>query len=185
MTTDSPRRWYTEPETFIAVAALVVSLSAVVVGIYEASLQRHHDRAEVWPHLEIGLYTKPTAAIVTLENTGIGPGIVQSVIVTVDGHPQNTWRDALRTLDQREPGGFNNLSALQHGMRPGERLDMLEVPATELPANFEAARVRIGVSVCYASVFDQYWIVETKQLGGTSTWRAVNHCPAQTDSVDF
>lgn len=37
------RRWYAEPETFVAIAALTVSISAVVVGIYEASLQRHHD----------------------------------------------------------------------------------------------------------------------------------------------
>jgi len=29
------RPWYREPETFIAVAALVVSISAVAVGIYE------------------------------------------------------------------------------------------------------------------------------------------------------
>jgi hypothetical protein len=30
-----------------------VSISAVVAGLYEASLQRAHDRAEVWPHLEL------------------------------------------------------------------------------------------------------------------------------------
>jgi hypothetical protein len=36
--TPGRRRWYSEPETFIAVAALVVSISAVVVGVYEASL---------------------------------------------------------------------------------------------------------------------------------------------------
>src|SRR5438552_4266118 len=47
------RPWYREPETFIAVAALVVSVSPVAVGLYEAKLQRAHDRAEVWPHVEI------------------------------------------------------------------------------------------------------------------------------------
>jgi hypothetical protein len=44
------RRWYREPETFIAVTAFVENVSAVVVGLYEAHLQRAHDRAEVWPH---------------------------------------------------------------------------------------------------------------------------------------
>jgi hypothetical protein len=34
------RPWYREPETFIAIAALIVSVSAMVVGIYEAALQR-------------------------------------------------------------------------------------------------------------------------------------------------
>jgi hypothetical protein len=54
--------WYREPETFIAVAALVVSVSAVAVGLYEARLQRTHDRAEVWPHVEISTFVTPTGA---------------------------------------------------------------------------------------------------------------------------
>jgi hypothetical protein len=63
----SERRWYTEPETFIAAAALVVSVSAVVVGLYETSLQRHHDRAEVWPHVEIATFTGDQGTTVTVE----------------------------------------------------------------------------------------------------------------------
>src|SRR3954463_2920805 len=98
---NADRRWYTEPETFIAIAALVVSVSAVVVGLYEASLQRHHDRAEVWPHVEIQVFTKQTGAAIALENTGIGPAIIQSVVVTVDGRPQASWRDVLRTCPAR------------------------------------------------------------------------------------
>src|SRR5213082_1235111 len=50
---NADRRWYREPETFIAVTALIVSISAVAVGLFEAQLQRAHDRAEVWPHVEI------------------------------------------------------------------------------------------------------------------------------------
>lgn len=53
------RPWYREPETFIAIAALIVSVSAMVVGIYEAALQRAHDRAEVWPHVELDTFTNP------------------------------------------------------------------------------------------------------------------------------
>src|ERR1700757_1118293 len=102
-TEEWPRRWYTEPETFIAVAALIVSISAVVVGLYEASLQRHHDRAEVWPHVEIQVFTKTTGAEILLENTGIGPAIIQSVAVMVDNHPQRNWSAVLHTLNGVEP----------------------------------------------------------------------------------
>jgi hypothetical protein len=35
--TEANKPWYRETETFIAIAALIVSLSAVVVGIYEAA----------------------------------------------------------------------------------------------------------------------------------------------------
>src|SRR3982751_1653555 len=88
--------WYRQPETFIAVAALVVSISAVVVGLYEASLQRAHDRAEVWPHLEISTFTSSSGASISLVNNGIGPAIIKSVVVTVDGKPQRVWHDVLQ-----------------------------------------------------------------------------------------
>lgn len=112
------RRWYAEPETFIAVAALIVSVSAVAVGLYEAALQRHHDRAEVWPHPEIEVFIKPTGATVLLENTGIGPAIVQTAIVTVDGRPQHNWSEVLRTLNGRDPSQFSHYSIVRHGLRP-------------------------------------------------------------------
>jgi hypothetical protein len=181
----SDRRWYTEPETFIAVAALIVSVSAVVVGIYEASLQRHHDRAEVWPHVEIQVVTKSTGATIMLENTGIGPAIVQSVVVTVEGHPRSNWKEVLRTLNGVEPAQFENSSAVQHGLRPGDRLTLLGLPVADMPRDFWTSVARVGLRICYASVFDEHWIVESKALGGLTDWRAVARCPAQADSADF
>jgi hypothetical protein len=179
------RRWYSEPETFIAIAALIVSVSAVVVGIYEASLQRHHDRAEVWPHAEIQVFTKPTGAAIVLENTGIGPAIVQSVVVTVDGHPQRSWREVLRTLIGAEPSPFSNYSAVQHGLPPGDKLPMLDIPVSDVPHDFWKSIARVAVRVCYASVFEEYWVVESRALGGPTGWREVARCPAQADGADF
>ena len=181
----SQRRWYTEPESFIALAALIVSISAVVVGLYEASLQREHDRAEVWPHAEIQVFTKPTGASLALENTGIGPAIIQSVVVAVDGHLQRDWREALHTLNGVEPAPFGNFSAVQHGLRPGERLVLLDLPVADLPRDFWKSIARVAVRICYASVFDEHWIVESKALGGVVTWREIARCPAQSDSAEF
>jgi two-component system, cell cycle sensor histidine kinase and response regulator CckA len=88
---NADRPWYREPETFIAVAALVVSVSAVAVGLYEARLQRTHDRAEVWPHVEISTFVTPTGASLSVDNTGLGPAIIKSVVVTVDGKARSNW----------------------------------------------------------------------------------------------
>jgi hypothetical protein len=184
-TAEKTRPWYAEPQTFIALAALIVSVSAVVVGMYEASLQRHHDRAEVWPHAEIEVFTKQTGAEIVLENTGIGPAIVQSVTVTVDGHPQHNWTDVLRTLNGVQPSPFSHYSAVQHGLRPGDRLTLLDIPATDVPRDFWKSIARVGVSVCYASVFDQHWMVESKAMGGQIVWRDVNGCPSQATDADF
>jgi hypothetical protein len=179
------RKWYTEPETFIAVAALIVSVSAVVVGLYEASLQRFHDRAEVWPRLEIGVFTRGDGASVSLENTGIGPAIVESTIVTLDGQPQHNWTDILRKLNDTEPVPPSNYSVTGHGFRPGDHVDMVGMPVVDVPHPFWSAIAHVGVSVCYRSVFDQRWIVESKHLGNGIAWRDVKRCPPQDTSASF
>jgi len=176
------RRWYAEPETFIAVAALIVSVSAVVVGIYEASLQRHHDRAEVWPHLEIQVFTKQTGAQIDLSNSGIGPALVQSVTVTVDGKPMSSWSEVLRSLNGADPAPFGNFSTVGHGLRPGDRLSLIDMPIPDMPHDFWNSIGRVGVSVCYASVFEQYWIVEAKKMGQGVVWRDATRCPTQTST---
>src|SRR5205823_10620728 len=107
------RRWYREPQSFIALTALVVSLSAVAVGIYEASLQRAHDRAEVWPHLELSTYAMPTGAELRLENSGIGPAIVHSIVVSVDGRPQHNWAEVVEAITGKHPNGLANSTAAE------------------------------------------------------------------------
>lgn len=176
------RRWYTEPETFIAVAALVVSISAVAVGLYEASLQRHHDRAEVWPHVEIQVFTKPTGGEIDLENSGIGPAIVQSVTVTADGKPMSTWTEVLRALNGADPASFANFSAVDHALRPGDRLALIDMPAADIPRDFWKSIARVGISVCYASVFEQHWVVESKRLGQGVVWHDASRCPTQSSN---
>lgn len=173
------RRWYAEPETFIAVAALIVSISAVAVGLYEASLQRHHDRAEVWPHLEIQVFTKQAGGEIDLENSGIGPAIVQSVTVTADGKPMSTWTDVLHTLNGADPAPFGKFSAVDHALRPGDRLALIDMPVADMPHDFWKSIARVGVSACYASVFEQHWVVESKRLGEGVVWRETSQCPTQ------
>ena len=88
MSEKSDRPWYLEPETFVAVAALIVSFSALGVGVYEASLQRHHDRAEVWPNLELGTFTTGDEREGRWWTTrGWDPAVVEAIAVTVDDKP--------------------------------------------------------------------------------------------------
>ncbi len=180
------RPWYREPETFIALAALVVSISAVVVGLYEAALQRRHDRAEVWPHLEIETFTKPGGAVVYLDNTGIGPAIVQEFVVRLDGRRANDWQIVVDGLLGRPAPQFANTSVLGHGIRAGDRVALIDLPNEATPRPFWDKIRRVAISLCYADVFDEHWTLSTSGLGNApERWRAVNACPPQPDSTSF
>ena len=179
------RPWYREPESFVAIAALIVSISAVVVGVYEAALQRRHDRAEVWPHLEIGTYTSPRTVAVKLENNGIGPAIVQSVIVTVDGKPMSNWPQVVRALIGHKTMLMSYESATQRGIRAGDNVTLVEVPTDSLPPGFGESVKRVSLSVCYTSVFDEAWQIHDDSLTVGSVWKPVDKCPAQPKNSDF
>ncbi|HVX39029.1 MAG TPA: hypothetical protein VHB25_05580 [Gemmatimonadaceae bacterium] len=177
------RPWYREPETFVAVAALIVSISAVVVGIYEAALQRRHDRAEVWPHLEIGTYTSPKDAKLSLQNNGIGPAIVQSIVVTVDGKPRRNW-DSVLVAVAGVANKNQETSAAGRGIRAGDAVELLGVLRAALPPTFLDQVGRIAVHVCYTDVFGDAWTV-TDTLGKRDVWRNVDRCPPQPSDAEF
>jgi hypothetical protein len=180
------RPWYREPETFVALAALVVSVSAVVVGIYEAALQRRHDRAEVWPHLEITTYTMPKGATLSVENTGIGPALIKAIVVTVDGKRAHNWDEVLTTLLGHPPAApFSNSTIAESALRPGEKTTLLGVPNEDIPPGFWKAVGRVGLILCYSSVFDESWMLRDAHLGDRTQWEPVAGCPAQMTGEDF
>jgi hypothetical protein len=183
------RRWYLEPETFVGVAALIVSITAVAVGLYGASLQRKHDRAEVWPHVEFLVTTSPEGATLAVENTGIGPAIIKSVVVTVDGQPQRNWNDVLHTLVNAAPEFTQHVTVhtvVDHAVRPGDTVIALQFPLKDLPPDFWKWIGRVGVTLCYGSVFDEHWTLSERALGGTGAiWEPARDCPAQVVGTDF
>ena len=180
------RPWYREPETFIAVAALVVSVSAVVVGLYEAALQRQHDRAEVWPHLEVTTFTMRTGATLSVENTGIGPALVKSIVVTVDGKRAHNWNEVLTTLlGHAPPSPFSNSTISESALRPGNKVTLIGLPSEDMPPGFWNAVGRVGLSLCYSSVFGESWLLHKEHVGVRTTWAEVSKCPPQAAGEDF
>jgi hypothetical protein len=179
------RPWYRESETFIAAAALVVSISAVVVGLYEAALQRRHDRAEVWPRVEISTFILAQGAVVRLENTGIGPAVIKSISVSVDGKPQRTWDDALRTLYAHDPPTHSSTTVAEHAVRAGDQVTLVGLAKADLPPDFWHWIGRVSMRVCYSSVFDEAWVLSDAHLGGSSKWQQVKSCSPQPTGIDL
>lgn len=177
--------WYREPETFIALAALVVSVSAVAVGIYEASLQRAHDRAEVWPHLELSTYVMSKGAELRLENSGIGPAVVHSIVVSVDNRPRRDWAEVIAAITGKQPDVLENSTAADRAIRAGDHVTLVGVPAQSLPPGMWDYIKRVSVRICYSSVFGESWVLESRQLSTASTWTPVASCDSQPADMDF
>lgn len=163
----------------VGFAAILISVCAVAVGGYEAYLQRKHDRAQVWPHLELTLTSGPTGAELQVINAGIGPAVVRSVNVLVDGRPTAGWQDVFKSMLNHPPGRYSTSTIRERVLRAGEQVTLVAVPTAELPPDLPARLGRIGIEVCYASVYGDVWKLVSRGLGGPTEWSEGDQCPHQ------
>jgi hypothetical protein len=73
-------------ELTLAVCGLLIALSASVATIWQGKLTRQHNRLSVKPILSVegtAVINEPVSII--LKNTGLGPAIIKSYALSVDG----------------------------------------------------------------------------------------------------
>ena len=172
--------------TWDGVAALIAALIGVIallVSGYTAYIQRQQVRAQVWPHLLVGNYD-PEHAIGVL-NKGVGPAIVRSVRVFIDGKPQRTWKTAFEALGL--PSRGLTISTISNNViSAGERVVALTVKDEASYGNFrdELGR-RFGIEICYCSTLGECWTYSDRTGGERASDRAIDHCPRPDGAEAF
>jgi hypothetical protein len=126
------------PVKWDAVAAIIASLvgflALLVAGYtayvqrYTAQIQNKQVQAQVWPHLHIAQSTFPPSIYVV--NQGVGPAIIRSVEVLVDGKPQPDWDHVFAAIGMR--GDINTQGPAMGGyvLTPGHVANWLNFEFT-------------------------------------------------------
>ena len=107
------------------------------------------------------------------------------MVVTVDGKERRNWNEVLQALLGHVPAVSDQSTIADRALRAGDKVTMIGVARADLPQDFWQSIARVGLSVCYGSVFDEFWIVQDARLGGQSTWRRTESCPMQKQGEDF
>lgn len=161
-----------------AVAAVLIGVVAVVVSVYTAMLQRQQVSAEVWPRL--AFYFAGTEGEFRVANKGVGPAIIESVEIAVDGKPARNWNEVMRQLRLDDPGQrYSTLSG--YVMSPGEDLPYLLPSSPEQFAAIRAQTDRLDVRVCYCSALHDCWLLES----GADQLRELGQCPDVPENRRF
>ncbi len=166
----------TDWDRITAISAVFIGLVAVAVSAYTAILQREQIRAQVWPRLL--MYNAGKAAEFRIANKGVGPAVIRSVRVTVDGKPVSDWNQALERLQLQDPGqGYSSLNGLV--LSAGEDMDYLKPSSPEKFIEIRRhAGKRLGIKLCYCSVLNECWTTQTYGESAEDVQREVAHCPA-------
>jgi len=151
--------------------ALSVSVFALALGAYQTRLMQSQARASVWPFLSIGYsYTNgvdKNAFVWTVNNNGVGPAKVESVVLTLDRKPMKTWPEMLAALGVSTQPSTAMSSIGGEVIPPNTNRETTIAPITvnerEAAKLFKAAEHRFGMDICYCSVYDECWIAHWQQ----------------------
>ena len=167
-----------------ALAALSVSLVAVLVAAYTAQLQRQQVRAQVWPRLVF--YNAGQLSEFHVANKGNGPAMVRSVRVLVDGKPATNWEQVYTKLGVQTAPNLPYSTLNGAVLAPGDDY-MYHRPQDK--AHFTALRdladKRWSLQACYCSALDECWIAEAHPRTTADMSREVAACPKPDTAREF
>jgi hypothetical protein len=176
----------------LALSAFLVSLGSLWLTIHNARTMERLVAANSYPNIDFnfgnefdfqdGRGQRP-ALYLSLDNTGIGPARLRSIELAYAGKPAANLPALLEICCTQEPASAlpktNSWSSgdMRGAMIPGgKQLNLFawaEAAADPRWARLDAVRERIGIRVCYCSVFDECYLRDSAHREP----RRIESCP--------
>jgi hypothetical protein len=161
-------------ERWIALASLVVAMCALTLSVSESRQRRVQERLSVRPYVSISFVFNDKGAGWDIGNDGLGPAIYRWFAVRVDGQPLSDWA-AMATALGLPPGlgipgvppDFSYVVPHTNWMLRQDQHGQLFWVTSDLSANILKKNVRRAeLTLCYCSLYDECWEIDTAKTGG-------------------
>jgi hypothetical protein len=182
---------------FIAIAALLVSAISAIALLYQTRVVADQYAATIWPYLTVETTYSPRGEEVAIVNDGLGPALVGSAQLSVDGTTLPDWKayfallmrdSTVRTfmegirsevLAGKTPNGTISTSSLDPGniVRPGERVPLVKIDLPDAPTS-ALVKHPLAIDLCYCSLNDSCWMLHATQGASFRKPQPVTHCTA-------
>ncbi len=171
----------------IAVCALFVSSLATAASMWQTRVVGEQLSAQVWPYVSFSVGFSSDLFTVSIANDGLGPAVLRTAGLSVDGKPESSFVDALHAmlgpdlLRRAKRAGDRGASATYDTGGPGS---VLRAGTSATVFAFRSKRwapalyrdwQRLKMRVCYCSIEGSCW---TKD-GQSDDPRPVRACPAE------
>lgn len=170
-------------QTILAVIAMFTGAVALYAALVEADAVRKQQTASVLPDVSISrtyhdrLGESSFMKILAI-NSGIGPGRVMAMKVTVDDQPVRDWAEMLRAIGSEEIA-FGHSQTAGAMVQAGEIRSAFEVKGQSATDTLLKAYPRMRIEICYCSVFDECWTPSNHVTKGPTR---VKSCPDYGDA---
>jgi len=175
-------------EMFIAICALISSAAAVFIAWDQGRVMRAQQHGEVYPVLQVEGRSSNSATYseigITILNSGVGPALIESVHLEIDGEQVTSLWDILS--DYPTPSSDSSAGLAGRAIAPGEATEaiLLRWTRDEITPN-QIAQVAVDsqdwiLKICYCSVFRRCW--QTSRIGSGRAER-VDSCPIENTDI--
>ncbi len=168
-------------QTILSVVGVFIAVVALYAALTESDAVRQQTSAAVWPFVQISTadFDAGDRAGFTLSatNAGVGPALVHSMRVVIDGEPMRDWAHVVVHLGGTLDDQFERISISNRVLGPNQKVDLVSTMNPALARGFHAvvANPENSVSLCYCSIFDDCWLVDSRHQALRP--EPVNDCP--------
>ncbi len=164
-TSVSPHRLRWSPEVVLSLLSLLISLCSVAFTVVQTDIMQSQQKASVWPYLEVHMGIYQNAFFLEVQNKGVGPAVVRSVVFNYKGNTYNKFDDIAVLIVNDTTFNYTN--------RLTRPITKYVFSASEKVRVFEASDVRhssklvyntseIQIKIRYASIYGDEWEVNDK-----------------------
>ncbi len=156
-------------DLLIAVCALLISSLAMAATWLQSRETARQTQvleeqlsAQVWPYVGVTEKIDGDTARFSLENDGLGPAVLRSLTLAVDGKPKSNFIDLTHTilgfkLRERVPRGEGMGFDVNNGepgsvIRPGDSTELFALTSKTFAPPLLYAYKRIDIVTCYCAI---------------------------------
>lgn len=181
----------------IAIGALLISALTAATLIYQTHVIGDQFSATIWPYLSVGTTYDTNGETIEISNDGVGPALVRSASLQVDGRPLRSWDDYIVVL-ARDPalrgiflrmrhaakgsGAMLSMSSLGPSttLRPGESDTLLHLVLLGRVPTQALMKHSVAIEACYCSLNGTCWLLHSVPGTISSDPQTVSHCQSRT-----
>lgn len=170
-------------ESVVAICALLISAITGAAIIYQTRIIQSQYAATIWPYLSVDTnIINPRHVEVIVTNDGLGPALIRSAQLFVDGRHVPSWENFTSLLSRDVPRGSATVGSstinASTTIRPGDTHHLITVQLGPKASPEVLRRHRIALRFCYCSLNDACWTLHA--MPGTVTGeypQRVASCP--------
>lgn len=174
-------KWTFRFDLFIAVCALLISTIAALASVFQTRAIQDQYAAAIWPYLSVDSTVTANGVKLQLINDGLGPALIRSAQLYLDGRPVPGWEEAMRMIfnDQSHAVASADMSSINASttIRPGDSHPLLSITLSKGVPIAALLRHEVAIDVCYCSLNERCWTLRSVPGGSSDDYpQPVSHC---------